>query len=120
MKAATYNAEEVLSAFDRKDYEFVLREALPHAEADNPAAQCMISLLYQCGFGVPRDFAKAEEWLLRATAQDDALAWNNLGTLYVVAGSELQGRKTAHECYVRAKELGFNCAHPYPPGSTED
>jgi uncharacterized protein len=119
--AATYNAEEVLAAFERKDYEFVLKEALPHAEAGNPVAQCMISLLYQCGFGVSHDSAKAEEWLLKAAAQDYALAWNNLGTLYAIGGPGLSnGPEKAHECYLRAKELGFDCAQPYPPGSAEN
>jgi len=114
-----YNGEDVLAAFERKDYVLVLREAMPHAEAGNPTAQCMISLLYQCGYAVPRDLAKAEEWLLKATAQNDALAWNNLGTLYAIGGPGLsQGPEKSHECYVRAKELGFDCAYPYPPGDS--
>jgi len=81
----------------------------------------MVSLLYQCGYGVERDLAKAEEWLLRASAQYDALAWNNLGTLYAIGGEELsQGMGKSHEWYVRAKELAFDCAEPYPPGTSED
>ena len=120
MGTSAYNADGVISAFERKDYEWVYREALPHAIAGNPDAQCMISLLYQSGFCVPKDLAKAEEWLLRATAQDSALAWNNLGTLYAVGGPGLsQGQEKAHECYLRAKELGFDCAYPYPPGTLE-
>jgi TPR repeat protein len=116
MSATTYNSDEVNAAFERKDYEFVLSEALPHANAGNPAAQCMISLLYQCGLAVPRDFAKAEEWLLKATAQDDPVAWNNLGSLYIIARASLpHGEGKSHECYLRAKELGFDCAAPYPP-----
>jgi TPR repeat protein len=118
MAPAVYNADQVMAAFERKDYELVLSEALPHAIAGNPDAQCMISLLYQFGFCVPRDLSKAEEWLLKATAQDSALAWNNLGTLYAVGGPGLsRGPEEAHACYLRAKELGFNCAAPYPPGT---
>jgi TPR repeat protein len=116
MTDSSYNADAVMSAFERKDYASVLRDALPHANAGNAAAQCMISLLYQCGFGVPLDLAKAEEWLLKATVQNDALAWNNLGTLYIVAGGALpHGEGKSRECYLRAKELGFDCAEPYPP-----
>jgi hypothetical protein len=114
--SAEYNAAEVMLAFEEEDYEYVLREALPHAVAGNPGAQCMISLLYQFGFAVPRDLAKAEDWLLKASAQDDPLAWNNLGTLYAVGGSGLShGPEKAQECYLRARELGFACEEPHPP-----
>ncbi len=64
-----YNPDEVMDALQREDYEFVLREALPHASAGDPAVQCMISLLYQCGFGVGRDLTKAEVWLVKAATQ---------------------------------------------------
>jgi TPR repeat protein len=116
-----YNPEAAMNAFERRDYDSVKREAFPYATAGNPAAQCMVSLLYQCGSGVERDLTKAEAWLLRATAQNDALAWNGLGTLYAIAGEGLsQGIEKSHECYVRAKELGFDGAEPYPPGTSED
>ena len=116
MPSSAYNPDGVLAAFERQDYEAVLQGALAHADAENSSAQCMMSLLYQCGFGVSRDLAKAEEWLLKATAQDDPLAWNNLGTLYTIGGASLtHGPEKARECYVRAKELGFDCAVPYPP-----
>ena len=105
-----------MAAFQRREYESVLQVALPCAIAGNSSAQCMISLLYQCGLGVDRDLAKAEEWLLKAAEQGDPVAWNNLGTLYVIGGAGLtNGPEKAHECYVRAKELGFDCAEPYPP-----
>jgi hypothetical protein len=114
--SAEYDAEEMLLAFEEEDYEFVLREALPHAVAGNPSAQCMVSLLYQSGFAVPRDLAKAEDWLLKAAAQDDPLAWNNLGTLYAIGGAGLShGPEKAEECYRRARELGFACEEPHPP-----
>jgi uncharacterized protein len=118
MVSDEYKFEEVLDAFKRKDYESVLRMALPHASAGNSAAQCMISLLYQGGFGVGQDLRKAEEWLLKAAAQNDALAWNNLGTLYIVGGAAFSnGPEKAQECFARAKELGFAAGEPYPPGT---
>jgi uncharacterized protein len=118
--ASGYNPQAVMDALERRDYELVLREAFQYASAGNPDAQCMVSLLYRCGYGVERDLAKAEEWLLRATAQNHALARNNLGTLYAIGGEGLsQGIDKAQECYVQAKELGFNCAEPYPPSTSE-
>jgi TPR repeat protein len=111
-----YNPDIVMAAFERRDYAFVLENAMPFAVAGNPDAQCMASLLYQCGLGVKRDIDEAERWLLKATAQDSALAWNNLGTLYATYDSgSSHSRKRIKECYLRAKKLGFNCADPYPP-----
>jgi TPR repeat protein len=111
-----YNPDLVMAAFERRDYTFVLEHAMHFALAGNPDAQCMVSLLYQCGFGVERNFGKAERWLLKAAEQDSAVAWNNLGSLYAICDSRSwHSLKRIRECYLRAKELGFDCAHPYPP-----
>ena len=118
MTQREYEYEIAMQAFTRGDYADVLRTALPRATDGNPDAQCMVSLLCQNGFGVARDLAEAERWLLRATEQNSPLAWNNLGTLYSVGGAGLsKGPEQARQCYERAKELGFDCAEPYPPGS---
>jgi TPR repeat protein len=116
MAECVYNYDDVLDAFTRGDYAYVLRIALPAAMAGNSGAQSTISLLYQCGYGLPQDLIEAERWLLRATEQDDAVAWNNLGTLYMLGWPGLpRNKEKALECYLKAKELGFDCAHPYPP-----
>ena len=116
----SYNFEAVLEMFQRGEYESVFQIALPHAMAGNSEAQCMVSLLYQNGLGVKRDLAEAERWLVKAAAQNDPVAWNNLGTLYAMGGTGLVGgTERARECYERAKELGFNCAAPYPPPACE-
>ena len=118
VEQSEYDFETILQMFTRGDYEKVLRTAMPYAIAGNSSAQCMISLLYQNGFGVAKDMAEAERWLLLATEQDNAVAWNNLGTLYAVGGAGLlRGPDAANECYLRAKDLGFSCAEPYPPGA---
>jgi TPR repeat protein len=102
-----------MQAFTRGDYAHVLRTALPHAITGNSEAQCMVSLLYQNGFGVTKDLAEAERWLLKAAEQDNPVAWNNLGTLYTMGGARLVGGpERAYDCYQRAKELGFDCAKP--------
>lgn len=115
MPLPAYNSDEVFDAFQRADYAFVLEKALAHAVAGNADAQCTIALLYQCGFGVEPNFLEAERWLLRATEQNSALAWHNLGTLYAMKHPELKQRwHQAQNCWNRASELGFDCAHPYP------
>lgn len=111
-----YNFDSVSEALERKEYESVLQMALPHAKAGNADAQVMVSLLYEHGFGVAWDVLEAERWLLKAAEQDSAVAWNNLGTMYAMRHPELAHRwGDARRCYAKAKELGFNCAEPYPP-----
>ncbi|MGA7853539.1 MAG: hypothetical protein WCA15_09450 [Candidatus Acidiferrales bacterium] len=120
MTLPEYNCDEVLSAIESADYEFALKNAMPHAVAGNPDAQCTIALLYQLGWGVQRDVLEAERWLLRATAQDSPLAWHNLGSLYFTQFPELKHKwREGRKCWERAKKLGFNCAEPYPPWETE-
>jgi len=117
MALGDYNPETAIEAFKRAEYEAVFAYCLPHADGGNTSAQCMVSLLYQSGLGVGRDFRKAEEWLMKAVGQNDALAWNNLATLYASGGEGLsKGPESARECYLQAKELGFSCGEPYPPG----
>jgi|SRR5882724_11121103 len=116
MAFSEYNAEAAFDAFDRGDYETVLQLASPRAVAGNADAQCMVALLYQCGLGVERNVLEAERWLLKAAEQSAPLAWNNLGTLYALKCPELEQRwSEATKCYQRAKELGLDCAEPYPP-----
>jgi TPR repeat protein len=118
MVEGTYNSDTAADAFQAKAYDRVLQLALPHAEAGNPDAQCTMSLMYQGGLGVHRDLREAERWLLLATAQDSAAAWNNLGTLYICAGQELSNQhKSPYECFLEAKRLGFVTGDPYPPAA---
>lgn len=110
-----YNSREILEAFDRTDYDSALAKAMPHALSGNPDAQCTVALMYEFGFGVQRDVLEAERWLLRASDQDSALAWNHLGFLYASKRDELKHRWVyAHRCWERARELGFFRSHPNP------
>ena len=120
MVLPNYNVDEISDAIQRADYDFVLERAMPNALAGNSEAQCTIALLYEVGWGVDRDVLEAERWLLRATAQNSALAWHNLGSLYFAQHPALEHKwSEGRKCWERAKELGFNCAEPYPPWYTE-
>jgi uncharacterized protein len=113
MAEPPYESEEVLKAFNRGDYGFVLKNAMPYALAGNPDAQCTIASLYEAGFGVQRDVLQAERWLLKATEQNSPLAWHNLGTLYAMKHPGLEHRwGEAQRCWQRAKERGFSCGDP--------
>jgi TPR repeat protein len=118
VSSSEFNSDEALDAFERKEYDRVVELTLPYAIAGNSDAQTQLSLLYQLGLGVKRDVLEAERWLLKATEQNNPLAWNNLGTLYVSQLPELRNHwNDAAECYQKAKALGLNVAEPYPPPS---
>jgi TPR repeat protein len=118
MESPKYNPSDALDAFERQDYELVLKLVLPAAMDGNSDAQTMVALLYEGGLGVNRDVLEAERWLLMAAERGNPVAWNNLGSLYASKIPELKHRwDTAQECYERAQKLGFKIAEPYPPTS---
>jgi TPR repeat protein len=121
MNSSRYIPRDALEAFERADYELVLKLAMPSAIQGNSDAQTTVALLYQCGLGVNRDVLEAERWLLRAAESNNPVAWNNLASLYASKIPELRHRwDAAQECYEKAKQLGLNVAEPYPPPSRFD
>jgi uncharacterized protein len=121
MESSDYAPIEAQDAFRRGDYDLVLRLTMPPAMKGNSDAQTDLALLYQAGWGVDRDVLEAERWLLKAAAQKNPVAWNNLGTLYASQLPELRHRwNDACKCYQKAKELGLNVAEPYPPPSCSE
>jgi TPR repeat protein len=109
-----YNFAEIVAAIHRADYAFVLKNAMQHAVDGNASAQCAMALVYQAGWGVQADVLEAERWLLKATAQNSAAAWHNLGTLYAVKHPGLKDRwGNARKCLETAKKLGFDGGELY-------
>jgi TPR repeat protein len=96
MMPPAYNPKPVIGALEREDYQSVLQMALPYAVAGNSTAQVTVAFLYESGLGVERDVLEAERWLIKAAAQDDPVAWNNLGTMYAMKHSELEHRSAKH------------------------
>lgn len=60
----------------------VLQRARPLAEQGNANAQYNMGVIYDRGYGVERDYAKAREWYKKAAAQNYAKAEHNLGVMY--------------------------------------
>ncbi len=116
MEYSNYIPDDAFAAFETKDCDLVLRLAMSHAINGNSDTQTTVALLYQCGLGVECDVLEAERWLLKAAAQNNPVAWNNLGTLYALGLPELRHRSSdVMKCYEKAKELGLKVAEPYPP-----
>lgn len=103
-----YDEEHALELVGSRAYAELLDYVIPFANAGHPVAQCMAGVLYQLGMGVPQDGPLAESWLRQAAEQGDAVAWNNLGTLFLMGLPGLEADLVESErCYARSSELGF-------------
>ena len=103
-----YDFEVASSLLEQKDYERLWAYALPHANAGDANAQCLMGFLCERGLGVLPDLDEAERWLSKAADQDNPVAWNNLGTFWAMRGDT----ETSKRCYQKAVELGFTMAGP--------
>ena len=69
-------------------------------------AQLMMGILYQLGIGVRQNGLEALKWYRLAAEQSSALAWKNLGTLYLVGFAGVAVDKAeAHYCFSRARAI---------------
>ena len=76
-------------AFQRGFYLTAFDIAIERAQAGDVPAQTLIALIYEGGYGVPQDFAKAFEWFRLAADAGDREAQFALGMMY------MQGRGVA-------------------------
>jgi TPR repeat protein len=103
---ATYDLDSMMEALVQGKGGWVHEQTLPLAEAGFLKAQLMMGILYQLGIGVRQDGEAAVKWYRSAAEQDDALAWKNLGTLYLLGLAGVAVDKAeAHHCFSRAKAL---------------
>ena len=104
----SYDFDYAWALFKRNDFAGLRDYALHHANEGNSNAQCMMGFLCEHGFGAFRDVREAARWLRKAAAQNNPVAWNNLGTLLLGKGED----EKAKACYRKAVELGFTMAAP--------
>jgi uncharacterized protein len=81
MEPPKYIPGVALDAFERQDYQMVLKLALTVALDGNSDAQTTVALLYQCGLGVNSDVFEAERWLSMVAERGNPVARNNLASL---------------------------------------
>jgi len=74
--------EDGVAAVERQDYAAALRLFRPLANQGNDIAQFDLGVMYDKGWGVPRDHVQAARWYRLAAAQGNADAQYNLGVLY--------------------------------------
>jgi TPR repeat protein len=103
---SAYDLDGMIEALVQGRGEWVYGKTLPLAEAGFLKAQLMMGILYQLGIGVAQDGMQAVRWYRLAAEQNDALAWKNLGTLYLLGLAGVPVDKAeAHHCFSRARTL---------------
>lgn len=60
----------------------ILEQNRPLAQNGDASAQYNMGVLYDRGYGVPRDYARARQWYEKAAAQHYPRAEHNLGVMY--------------------------------------
>jgi len=113
--SATYDLDFMMEALVQGKGEWVRTETLPLAEAGFLKAQLMMGILYQLGIGVRQDGQEALKWYRLAAEQNDALAWKNMGTLFLLGLAEVEVDKAqALYCFSRARAIEIDQATENP------
>ncbi|KAI8880934.1 HCP-like protein, partial [Backusella circina FSU 941] len=65
----------------------------------NPWAWNNIGVLYENGFGVPKNYLCAMKWFLKSAEQNSPNAVNNIGILFEYGYGVTRDKHKALECY---------------------
>jgi TPR repeat protein len=117
-----YGADWAMGVFSNGDYVALCEYVQSFAQAGDPDAQCMMGTLFQLGKGFSPDLEEAVRWYKLAANQGHSVAWNNLGTIYLMGGEGVpQDPEEAKRCYERAYRLGFvHIPREYAPIADDD
>jgi len=85
---------------------FTMETARVAAATNNPVAECFLARHYADGLGVPRDYAKAVEYLRQAAGQGYAAAETGLGSCYAHGEGVEQDYTEAIHWYRQAAAQG--------------
>ena len=99
--------DAVRAAYQKGDYETVLRLGRPLADQGDVRAQSMVGLVHYLGRGgVPQDLDEAAKWFRLAGDQGDATAQFYLGLMYAEGRGVPQNYAEAARWYRLAAERG--------------
>ncbi|MBN9011190.1 MAG: sel1 repeat family protein, partial [Rhizobiales bacterium] len=93
-------------AFQRGFYLTAFSLAIPRAEKGDAAAQTLIALMYEAGYGVPRDYGKAAEWYGLAAKAGDREAQYSLGMMLASGTGIAKDPKRALELFEASAAKG--------------
>jgi hypothetical protein len=77
------------------------------AEAGDSSAMVDLGMNYAYGRGVPQDYPKAVNWLLKASDAGDAAGMNNMGVMYANGFGVPRDYQQAAAWYRKAAEAGY-------------
>jgi TPR repeat protein len=73
---------EAEDAYSRNDFATAVRLLRPLAEQGNAQAASLLGMLYDFGWGVPKDYTEEAKWVRRAAEQGDTQNQLVLGDMY--------------------------------------
>jgi len=92
-----------IDTYTKKEIFVVFETGADHGD---PTSMGYLGVLYNQGFGVAQDYAKAREWYEKAADKGDARAMANLGALYENGDGVAQNYAKAREWYEKAADKG--------------
>ena len=98
--------DEAAAAFAAGDYAKALQETRPLAESGDARGEYAMGVLYENGYGVPKDLKLAAAWYLKAAQQGNADAQYNLGAMYEHGVGMAVNYPEAARWYRPAAEMG--------------
>jgi TPR repeat protein len=108
------DVSKALKEIEVGNYSSALRLLLPLAERGDAHAQTNLATMYQCGWGVPADAAKAVELYAQVAVRNitdeclSGVAYHNLATIYATGAPGVAQDETLVEHYNKlAAQLGF-------------
>jgi TPR repeat protein len=72
---------DLVAAYNKGQFDLVAKHLLPIADSNYPQAEEMLGIMYHNGTGVPRDPAKALDWLTKAAEAGRPLAQHHLAII---------------------------------------
>ena len=92
-----------IDTYTKKEIFVVFQTGADHGD---PTSMGYLGVLYNQGFGVAQDYAKAREWYEKAADKGNARATANLGALYENGDGVAQNYAKAREWYEKAADKG--------------
>jgi len=100
-------------AFRRGDYETAMKELKPEAAKDNAEAIAIVAKMYQGGFGVKKDVAKATELFRRSAELGDGESAYNYGIARALGDGVEQDLAEGLKWLFIASRMGSDKAQTY-------
>ncbi|MCK0198302.1 sel1 repeat family protein [Ancylobacter sp. 6x-1] len=100
------HGDSAYAAYQRGQYVTALKLSLARAGQNDPVAMTLIAELYNQGYGVPQDSAKARDWYEKAAALGNADAQFALGVMKLQGTGIAKDEVGAADLFVKSAQKG--------------